>query len=257
MRKIFIPLIAVFALCGCDNPEDFQHPENPKKEVITTTAVPNTTATTTTTTTDGTTPPAPAVPQDTSPAKSGEAQGVSGEFDKVNVSAALEAEITVGGASKVSVEASKNSFEKIKFEVKDTTLNIITDKDFRASTAKVSITVPTLVAVSCGQSALVKVYGVTGPNFACSAIDTSSIECTGAAENVDVSAAGGCLVQMKGLLAKTGTVTASGKSVIEVKCTDKIVANSSGESVITIAGLPRKMTKNRTEKSIINLAQER
>lgn len=270
MRKILIPFVALFALCGCDNPEDFTHPENPKKEVnltVTPTATtPTATTTTTTTQTTGgtptattttpdttTTPPVNSSATDTSPAKTADAP-VTGTFDKVNVSAALKVDINVGQPSKVTVDCSKNSFDQIQFEEKDGALNINTSKGFSASTAKIAITMPALVALSAGKSALVKVTNVSGANLAVNVQDASSVEIDGNVENVDVTIANSCLVKMKELTAKSGNLTSSGRSVLEVRCTEKVVATSSGESVITIYGLPRKVTKNKTDKSIINLA---
>lgn len=267
MRKILIPFVALVALCGCDNAEDFTHPENPKKEVNVTVTPGDTTTTTTTqtggapTTTTSTTPSATTAPadtttsaMDTSPAKSGDAAGVTGAFDKVNVDAALQVDITVGQPTKVSVDCSKNSFDRIKFENKDGTLNIITEKGFSASTAKISMNMPSLSSLSTNQSSLVKVTNVSGTNFTVNVQGTSSVEIDGVVDNIDVTIANNCLLKMKDLTAKSGTLTASGRAVLEARCTEKVVATASGESVITVFGLPRKVTKNKSDKSIINLA---
>ncbi len=264
MRKVLVPLIALVALSGCDNPDEFQHPENPKKEISVTPSVTTSTGTTTTapaTPTDATIPTdattaAPLVKplaKDTSEAKSGDAS-VSGTFDKVRVAAALETEIAVGGAAKVTVDCSKNSFDKIKFEIKEGTLNIETKDDFSAETAKISIAMPSLVALSTAKTSLVRVSGITGTDFACSASGQSSVDASGNVDNVVISSDQNCLVKMKNVNSKNATVTANGRTAVEVRCSDSVTATAGGEAVITVYGLPRNVTKNRTDKSIINLA---
>jgi hypothetical protein len=260
MRKVLVPIIALLALSGCDNPDEFQHPENPKKEISVTPSVTTPTSTETTTTvttpTDATTPAAPVgkpLAKDTSEAKSGDAS-VSGTFDKVRVAAALETEIVVGGEPKVTVDCSKNSFDKIKFEIKDGTLNIETKDDFSAETAKISIAMPSLVALSTEKTSLVKITGITGTDFACSASGQSSVDGAGNVDNVVISSDQNCLVKMKNVNSKNATVTANGRTAVEVRCSDSVTATAGGEAVITVYGMPRKVTKNKTEKSIINLA---
>jgi hypothetical protein len=260
MRKVLVPIIALLALSGCDNPDEFQHPENPKKEISVTPSATTPTSTDTTTTaaappTDATTP-APVVKplaKDTSEAKNGDAS-VSGTFDKVRVAAALETEIAVGGEPKVTVDCSKNSFDQIKFEIKDRTLNIETKDDFSAETAKISIAMPTLVALSTAKTSLVKVSGITGTDFACSASGQSSVDAAGNVDNVVISSDQSCLVKMKNVNSKNATVSANGRTAVEVRCSDSVTATAGGESVITVYGMPRNVTKNKTGKSIINLA---
>lgn len=269
MRKILIPLVALVALCGCDNPEDFTHPENPTREVNITpsttptdgantpvTSTPTTTATATPTATETAAPAFPVNPDsDNSPSKSAEANGVTETFDKVNINATLQTDITVGQPSKVTVDCNQNSFDQIKFEIKEGTLNITTDKNFKAARAKVIVSMPTLVAVSSQGNAIVNVTGVTGANFAVSLSGMSSLDVKGEADNVVVSIGDSCLARMKGLTSKQATITSSGKGVVELKCLDRLIATSSGDSVVTVFGMPRKVTKNKTQRSIINLAE--
>ncbi|MBX3074949.1 DUF2807 domain-containing protein [Candidatus Obscuribacterales bacterium] len=258
-NHLIISLLAVFALCGCDNPEDFSHPENPKKPGEITVK-----PTSPTPANDASQAPAPVTPlpedspgpRDTSGVKTGDAE-ISGEFDSVNSSASLETDITIGSPAKVTIEASEKSFNDIKLEVKDTTLNITTTPGFNATVAKVHITAPKITNITTSGAALVKLIGANGPTLNISANDNSSVDGYGAVDSINVTANGACCVRMKGLVAKIGNVTSNGKCAVEVKTTEEINATSSEGSVINVAGLPRKVNKHKTDRSFINLNNER
>lgn len=258
-NHLIISLLAVFALCGCDNPEDFAHPENPKKQREVT--IKQNTPTPTVDASQAPTPAAPlpdngAGPRDTSSTKTGDAS-TTGDFDSINTSAALETDITIGSPTKVTIEASEKSFKEINLEVTGTTLNITTNPGFNAIVAKVHVTAPKITNITASKTAMVKLTGATGPVLNVNANDSTSVDGYGAVDTINVTANGACCVRMKGLVAKSGNVTTSGKCAVEVKTTDEVNATATDGSVINIAGLPRKVNKNKGQHSYINLNNER
>jgi hypothetical protein len=260
-NHLIISLIAVFALCGCDNPEDFSHPENPKKPGQLTVTPTSTAPATTTETTPAPTPAVPlpednSSPRDASDVKTGDAT-LEGEFESVNAGGALETDITIGSPTKVSIEASEKSFNDIKLEVKDNVLNITTKPGFNATVAKVHVIAPKITNITASGTALVKLVGAEGPTLNVTSSGNSTIDAYGAVDNINVTANGACCLRMKGLVAKTGNVTSTEKCAVEVKITEEVNATSSGGSVINIAGLPRKVNKHKTDQSFINLNNER
>lgn len=251
-NQILLSLVAVFALCGCDNPEDFTHPENPKKpgQLAVT---PGTTADSATGTV---TPEQPEPPVDMTDVKIGEAS-LTGDFTSVNSSGSLETDITIGSPTKVTIECSKRSFDDIILEVKEGTLNISTKPNFSATYAKVKITAPTINNIATSGMALVKLVGASGPSLNVTTADSSTVDAYGAVDNINVTANGASCVRMKGLTAKTGNVTSNDKCAVEVKATDEMNASSNGTSVINVAGYPRKFRKSKADQSYINLQNER
>jgi hypothetical protein len=258
-NHIIVSLLAVFVLCGCDNPEDFTHPENPKKPGEITVK-----PTSPTPTSAPAQAPAPVTPlpedspgpRDTSGVKTGDAE-ITGEFDSINSSASLETDITIGSPAKVTIEASEKSFSDIKLEVKGTTLNITTSPGFNATVAKVHITAPKITNITTSGAALVKLIGANGPTLNVSVNDNSSVDGYGAVDSINVTASGACCVRMKGLVAKVGNVSSNGTCAVEVKTTEEINATASDGSVINVSGLPRKVNKNKTGSSFITLSNER
>jgi len=271
-NKILISLLSIFALCGCDNPEEYSHPENPKKpgqlEVTPTTTTPAGTTSTTTTTTTTTTAPAgtetaapaaPATPvaeRDSSKTKTGDA-AVTQEFEALNVDASLEVDVTIGSPTKVSVESSENSFDQIKLEVKDNTLNVTTRNNFNATVAKVHVTMPKLTSINAKNSALIKVNGINGGAIAVNAFGACTVELNGTADSIAVNAGEACCVKGKGLQAKTGTINTADKCAVEVYTREEVAANSRGASVVNIYGQPRKVAKNKKDTSYITISADK
>lgn len=260
MRKILLTtLLAALSLSGCDNPEEFQHPENRKAINVTVPApAPNPTDASTATPTNGTDIANRQAPindpsRDASPSKTADAT-IAGAFDGLSVAAPLEVDVTVGGDTKVTVDCNEKSFDSIKFEVKDTILNITSKPGFNAAKAKIQIVTPTLTSLETANTSLVKVVGISGPSLNVVTGGLSSVELSGAADNLNLTTTGSSLAKLKGVESKTAAVTSSDSSVAELKCTEAVSANASGQSVINISGLPRKVNKKKeSNKSFINI----
>lgn len=103
-------------------------------------------------------------------------------FDKVEISAPVDARITVGGASSLNFDGYTNIIQLLRTEIKDGTLRIYVDKNTDISTNKnivATISLPTLAGLDLSGSSNVTVAGeVNAPKF-----------------NLDISGAGNVDIQ--------------------------------------------------------------
>jgi hypothetical protein len=142
-------------------------------------------------------------------------------FDRVSVSGAMDAEITVeaGAGFRVTVRADDNLIEQIETDVVGTTLEIGSTGSFVNPTEKVVVVVmPDLAAIEASGASDVTASGV---------VDALVVDASGASD-VDTAA----------LDAETVNVDVSGASDVTVFARSAVTGEASGASNVDILGSP-------------------
>lgn len=168
----------------------------------------------------------------------------------------VEVDINIGSPAKGTLDCSENSIKSVKIEQKGTTLSISTAPTFYAKTAKITLTMPQVTAITAGGTALVKVTGIQdAPMLTVAGSGSSTVEVFGTVHNLVASTSDQSYLKLKGLSAKTVSATSSDKSVAHVRASDNATASTSGTSVISVFGLPTAaVTKASKDKSLVTVA---
>ncbi len=170
-----------------------------------------------------------------------------GEFEAVEVSGGMRAEIVLGPAQRVMVEGDADAVGLVVTEVKGKTLQVHWAPQMAVFTnhaAVVRIAVSALEAVRTSGGAQVQVTGWTGDRAALEASGGSSIEVSGRGKEITAEASGGSRIIARGLVAGRGSAAASGGGRIEVCVNGELAATASGGSRIGLACRPKTLTKS-------------
>src|SRR5579883_3387258 len=189
MRKILFTLFVIGACCACDNPEDYTHPKTGSSGTTGSAATGSSTASTSasqSTTSSSNTGSSAAVSgpvgRDDSPTKT--ADIAASKFETVTIDGGGEVEINVGKPYHVAVLCNEKSMPMLKVVEKGTSLNITTDRNFKAAVAKVTVDTPKLNEIYANGTMLVKVNGVTGAHLSITGNGSSTVEANGTIDSL-------------------------------------------------------------------------
>ncbi|MBS1510452.1 MAG: DUF2807 domain-containing protein [Bacteroidetes bacterium] len=159
----------------------------------------------------------------------------TGSFTRIESSAGIDVEVTMGSTSSVEVEADDNVIAHIITDVNGSTLNIHLESrhGFNNAHMKVLVTTPVLKGIKASSSSDIIVKGVIKDDGKISFDASSSADITAEVEAPEVSAeaSSSATITLKG---RTKNYTADASSSADIKSEDllsenaKVTANSSG-----------------------------
>lgn len=160
-----------------------------------------------------------------------------GAFDRIEVSANLEADVKIGSAQSVVVEADDNILPKVRTEVSHGTLSAGLDGSISTtSPIKLHITVPRLSGVTFEGSSEGQVTGIGGSQFDAHVSGASHLIASGSPARLLVEGSGSSETVFDGLRADSVQVDLSGDSQAEITGTSreaKFQAEGSSEISLT------------------------
>lgn len=159
-------------------------------------------------------------------------------FEEVEVSGALEVEITSGESPGVVVEADDNLLPYVQTDVSGKTLELKTTKSLDATKLVVHVTVPKLTKVESSGASEIEIRGVDGERFELELSGASEVKVSGEVEHFVVDASGAAEVDAASLMAERVEVDGSGASDFSVHATDALIVDLSGAGKVAYAGDP-------------------
>jgi hypothetical protein len=149
-------------------------------------------------------------------------------------------EITVGGASSVSVTADDNLIQYLKTEVAGGTLAVsfTGPKDVSDTHIRITVSSPALDRIDVAGAAEVELKGAAGPKLALAVEGAARLNAVGAVDVLDVTIEGAGQARLYELHAREAHVRIDGAGLADVDVKDKLRAEISGVGRIRYRGDP-------------------
>jgi hypothetical protein len=163
-------------------------------------------------------------------------------FTGVSVASGLTATVTVGPASSVVVSGDDNIVPLVQTTVEGGVLKIATEEFttlVKRQPLLVTVTLPTLDAVSASGGSTLGATGAAADAFTASASGGSQVTVAGTAASLVADSSGGSWLHLQDLVAQGAQLSASGGSHLEVGVAsgaDGFTASATGGSDITAEG---------------------
>lgn len=174
-------------------------------------------------------------------------------FKKIDVSGAIEVEITSQKDFSVDVEADDNLLEYVKTEVDGETLKIYTEK--RISTRnkiRVVIAMPELTEAEVSGASKITANNIKTDSFKLDVSGASKIEINGEAQDLKIEASGASKINAENLKVANADVDVSGATSVTVNATEEVKAEASGASKINYVGEPKNLIKDTSGASRVS-----
>lgn len=167
------------------------------------------------------------------------------DFESLDISGALNVEVTAGSTYQVEVTADDNLLEFIKTEVKGNQLKVYSNKSFSAKTkVSVKISMPEINGLDVSGASNVDLTEVKSENFDLNVSGASKVKISGESLTVDADVSGASRIDAENFKAKTVRAEASGASNGTFSVVEKLVAEASGAANIRYVGEPQEVSKN-------------
>jgi len=175
------------------------------------------------------------------------------DFHAVEVSNAIQVEITAQKDFAIEVQADDNIAPLVRTEVSGGVLRISCDKHFSASTpVRVRVSAPDIDGLDVSGASNVSLAGVKNSDLKVEVSGASKIRVDGATSELNVEASGASKVDTSALAAEACTVSTSGASNATVNAVSTLQADASGASHINYSGAPKNVVKKSSGASSIN-----
>lgn len=166
-------------------------------------------------------------------------------FKKIDVSGALNIEITAQKDFSIEVESDDNLIEHIITEVSGDTLNIYTKKGIKPYTkTRVLISMPELTGAEISGVSKIIATNVKTDLLDLNISGASKVEVSGQANKLNVNANGASKINAEGLKVENANLDLSGATKVTVFATEELKAEASGASKIYYVGEPKNIIKD-------------
>ncbi len=167
-----------------------------------------------------------------------ETRSVSG-FSQVDVSNAIQVEITSQKNFSVEVEADDNLLPLVKTEVRGSVLRIETNGRYKSSNPIiVRVSAPNIEDLDVSGASKVNLTNLNNSSFQLHSSGASKINVQGTTVNFEIKTSGASKIEAESLKAENVSVNASGASKISVSVSNDFKVNASGASNISYVGTP-------------------
>ena len=159
------------------------------------------------------------------------------QFEKISIEGSADVTVTVGPETTLSVETDDNILPLITTRVSNGELTIGSDDPYTTKLGvKVTITTPSLSAVSIAGSGDVKASGVSGKSFAVAIAGSGDVTATGTVQQVSAAIQGSGDIRLEGLEAKQGKVAVSGSGDVRLHVTETLTVSIAGSGDVRYKG---------------------
>ena len=161
-------------------------------------------------------------------------------FTSVDLSGALEVEITVQKDLSVEIEGDDNILPLITTEVKGGVLTVSNSQSISTkSKLRLRISVPNLDGISSSGASDIVASGIKSDDFRIDTSGASNLQISGETKMLEVDMSGAGEVDAKDLRAQKVTVASSGAAQADVYATEELSASVSGAGNINYYGNPK------------------
>jgi len=166
-------------------------------------------------------------------------------FESVALEGSCDVDIVVGPAQSVRVEGDDNIVPLISTTVADNTLRISSDSSYTTKLpARLTITVPELIAVVSSGSGDITARDITAGSFAASMQGSGSIRLTGTADELTANLQGSGSLSAATLTTSRVTVSLQGSGSAEVHTREQLTASINGSGSVRYTGGATNVTQN-------------
>jgi hypothetical protein len=167
------------------------------------------------------------------------------DFDKVDFNGGVKFQVTVGQPTSVSVSAQQNILEITTTTVQNGTLSVDTTRPYTTSDGvTVTITTPSLSAITVNGGVSGAVQGITGTNFAVDANGGASLTLAGTCTTLTFKGNGGAHVDGANLAATNATVDINGGASATLNVSGAVTGTANGGASLTLQGNPTTVSVN-------------
>jgi hypothetical protein len=169
----------------------------------------------------------------------------AGNFTRVIVDDALDAEIVIGPRASIELEGDDNLIDRIRTDADDGILHLRVRGGYRVRRPMIArITMPRLDRVDLEASGDARISGLNGGRLALAGHGSGSFDVDGAVDEVEVRIQGSGDADLAGLRAGEAHILINGTGDARAHVTDTIVATVNGTGEITYRGRPRFVTED-------------
>lgn len=175
------------------------------------------------------------------------------DFHAVEVSNAIQVEITAQKDFAIEVQADDNITPLVRTEVTGGVLRISCDKHYSTSSpVRVRVSAPDIDGLDISGASNVTLAGVKNSGLTVEVSGASKVRVDGATSELKVEASGASKVDTSSLAAESCTVSTSGASNATVNAVSSLQADASGASHINYSGTAKNVIKKSSGASSIN-----
>jgi hypothetical protein len=169
----------------------------------------------------------------------------AGNFTRVIVDDALDAEIVIGPRAAIEFEGDDNLIDRIRADARDGVLHLRVEGSYRVRQPMIArITVPRIEAVDLRASGDVRLDGLNGGRLALAGQGSGSFRADGRVDEVDVRIQGSGDADLERLRARSARVVINGSGNVRVQATEAMAATVNGTGDITYSGRPRQVSED-------------
>jgi len=175
------------------------------------------------------------------------------DFHAVEVSNAIQVEITAQKDFAIEVQADDNIAPLVRTEVDGGVLKISCDKHYSSSTpVRVRVAAPNIDELEISGASNVSLAGIKNSDLNVEVSGASKLRVDGSTSDLKIEASGASKVDTSALASESCTVSTSGASNATVSAVVSLTADASGASHINYSGSPKNVVKKSSGASSIN-----
>ena len=161
------------------------------------------------------------------------------DFTQVDVSNAIQVEITAQKDFSVEVEGDDNLLQFVKIEVSGDVLRIKTEKKYNSKNPIiVRISAPNIEDLDVSGASKVNLTNLNNESLQIHSSGASKIKVEGTTENLEIETSGASKIDTENLKSENASVDASGASSVSVSVSNDLKVDASGASNISYIGTP-------------------
>lgn len=181
------------------------------------------------------------------------------DFDKISVSAGVEAVIAVGGDYSVNAESSAEGLERLEIRLRGRELHIGRESRFmsfgRQPNITVRVTLPKLAGLDVSSGSETRASGVKGGDFEIDASSGAGLTIEGECDALELDISSGADVDAHGFKCKSARADASSGSDAEINVSDSITADASSGASVKVYGEPKSATIEKSSGGSVTIVK--
>lgn len=169
----------------------------------------------------------------------------AGEFTRIVVDDALDAEIAIGPRASIELEGDDNLIGRIRTDAQDGTLHLRVRGGYRVRRPMTArIVVPRLEQVDLEASGDAQIVGLDGGRLVLAGHGSGSFEAAGRVDELEVRIQGSGDADLDQLRAAEARISINGSGNARAHVTDTVIATVNGTGNIVYRGEPRNVTED-------------
>jgi hypothetical protein len=167
----------------------------------------------------------------------------AGDFSRVIVDDALDAEIAIGPRAAIEIEGDDNLVGRIRTDAESGVLHLRVEGSYRVRQPMVArITLPRLAGVDLRASGGARIRGLTGGTLALVTSGSGDFHADGEVDDLSLEIRGSGTAELDRLRARAARIVINGSGDVHAHVTDALTATVNGSGSIFYGGHPRQVS---------------